>query len=521
MVPSGWSNALGTTYALPRWAWAPRSAGEVIEAVHRATAEGHRVRMTGNGHSFSDVAVNEDWLLSPRGLQRILDIDAASLRQGVNPSMLVRVQAGVSIHALNRALGLRGLALENMGGAEVQTFIGAASTGTHGSGLAFGPLASQIVALQVVGADGRLVQVEPSDGITEPSRFSESLPELPSVPIALEQNDQTFRALTVGLGCLGIVYAAIVRVVPKYWLVERRTMTTWEFLAAPGGVVDCLMAKAPIWPAVPDKSPLPSGSCLPPSGSEPDHVEVYYTPYAAADGTHAALLTQRWRVPCKPPGVGEPRGSLLYTPGTDLSVLFDKLGLLSRLYPNKTADVRQFHVFQLEQLAQRYYANISYDVFSIGALNDLSAYGVEPAFDLCQTKDAVLQNCRLAEQFGVEGIHHTAPVSLRFVKAADAYLAMQQGRDTTAMEMDVFAGMYGVEDLLQTNERHFITTLGARPHWGLDRNALRDEREVASVFPGWDKWKDVYSLRNRSGVFDGRVTDRLGISCRGDPPVCR
>jgi hypothetical protein len=233
------------------------------------------------------------------------------------------------------------------------------------------------------------------------------------------------------------------------------------------------------------------------------------------DETHAALLTQRWRVPCKPPGVGKPRGSLLYTPGSYLSVLFDKAGLLSRVYPNKTPDVRKFHVIQLEQLAQSYYANISYDVFSIGVLNELYAYGVEPAFDLSQTKEAVEQNCRLAEQLGAVGIHHTAPVSLRFVRNADAYLAMQQGRDTTMMEIDVLAGQYGVEELLQANERHFIGSLGARPHWGLDRNVLCDAREVGALFPEWPKWKDVYDRRNVGGVFDGRVTDRLGISYRG------
>ena len=110
-VDKGWENARRTDYVLPRWRWAPTSARQIVDAVVRAEKEGHRVRMTGSGHSFSDVAVTDDWLLDPTGLTSILPLDRSSLRADARPESLVRVGGGMTIHALNAALDAMGLAL--------------------------------------------------------------------------------------------------------------------------------------------------------------------------------------------------------------------------------------------------------------------------------------------------------------------------------------------------------------------------------------------------------------------------
>jgi FAD/FMN-containing dehydrogenase len=87
--PNEWSDALYVGSTFPRWQWAPTSAEDIIYAVKRAEVEGHRIRMTGSGHSFSDVAINNDWLLSPLRLTAMLPIETASLRSGSNPETLV------------------------------------------------------------------------------------------------------------------------------------------------------------------------------------------------------------------------------------------------------------------------------------------------------------------------------------------------------------------------------------------------------------------------------------------------
>ena len=371
MDRQGWGNRLGTTYTLPRWQWAPTNACDLATAVQRAESEHHRIRMTGSGYSFSDVAVNDDWLLSPRALTRVFPSDPCCLKDGADPGHLLRVQTGVTVRKLNAALDERGLALRNMGAFDLQTFVGAASTGTHGSGMAFGPLATQIVSIQVVGPGGAMLQVEPADGITDPNRFTHRLPEAPSVKVTLVQDDLLFNALAVSLGCLGVIYSVTLRAVPKFWLIERRTMTTWEQLAAPGGVVDCIVNGLPIWPVL-REPPLSVPACIPRPQTDPEHIEINYTPYPDSDGMHVAMLTQRWRTACEPPSIGGERGSLIFSLIECGGLELDRAGVnLARLFRNTTASIQSNHVRGMQGIAQEYYANRSFDVFLVGSLDDL------------------------------------------------------------------------------------------------------------------------------------------------------
>jgi hypothetical protein len=56
--------------------------------------------------------------------------------------------------------------------------------------------------------------------------------------------------------------------------------------------------------------------------------------------------------------------------------------------------------------------------------------------------------------------------------------------------------------------------MAARPHWGLDRNVLHGTEELERLYPAWPKWREAFHRLNPNGVFDGRLTDRLGISRR-------
>lgn len=104
---------------------APRDTEEVAQVVERARAAGKHVKAVGAGHSFNDLAMTEDLLVDLRRLDRILEVDAAQRR--------VRVQAGMPLHALVRALEAIGLALPNIGAWTQQTIAGVLSTATHGT----------------------------------------------------------------------------------------------------------------------------------------------------------------------------------------------------------------------------------------------------------------------------------------------------------------------------------------------------------------------------------------------------
>ena len=94
--------------------------------------------------------------------------------------------------------------MPNMGDIDRQTIAGAISTGTHGTGLGFGGLATQVVAATLVTATGELLTVERD-------REPELLP-----------------AVRLGLGALGVLVEVTLQLVPRFVLhaVERPSRST-------------------------------------------------------------------------------------------------------------------------------------------------------------------------------------------------------------------------------------------------------------------------------------------------------
>ncbi|WP_344099953.1 D-arabinono-1,4-lactone oxidase [Nocardiopsis rhodophaea] len=181
-----WTTWPGTHRARPRRMGYPNTADDVVSAVRTAAEEGIRVRMVGTGHSFTDVAITDGTLLSPTSLTRVRDVDPAS--------GTATVEAGLPICDANEALHRHGLALANMGDIATQTMAGAIQTGTHGTGRDLGGLASQVVGMELVLADGSVVTC------------------------SAEENTDLFHAARVGLGAFGVVTALTVAVRPSFLL---------------------------------------------------------------------------------------------------------------------------------------------------------------------------------------------------------------------------------------------------------------------------------------------------------------
>ena len=100
------------------------------------------------------------------------------------------VLGGTRLKQLGDALLERGLAQENLGDIDVQSIAGAISTGTHGTGIRFGTLSTQVAGLTLVTANGELLECSP------------------------EQHPDIFKAAQVSLGTLGVIARVKLRVVP-------------------------------------------------------------------------------------------------------------------------------------------------------------------------------------------------------------------------------------------------------------------------------------------------------------------
>lgn len=182
-----WANWVGDQRCQPSRVELPRTVGELSDIVAAAAGAGEKVSVTGSGHSFSETAMTDQVMVDISAMNRVIDVD--------RESGLVKVQAGIVLADLNRELDRVGLAMENLGDIDVQTIAGATSTGTHGTGAELGNISSQIAAMELVTADGRVREL--GGGRDE---------------------ELDLLAARVGLGALGAIATITLRCVPAFTL---------------------------------------------------------------------------------------------------------------------------------------------------------------------------------------------------------------------------------------------------------------------------------------------------------------
>ena len=157
----------------------PSSVAKLQEQVANAS----RVKALGTRHSFNRIAD------TPGGLQ--VSTSNLGLEVSVDPeTMTATVPGGWSYAAVAAELQNQGVALQNMGSLPHISIAGATATGTHGSGDTNKVLAAEIRGLELVTADGSLLQIDRSN------------PEL--------------EAMAVGLGAFGIITRVMLDVQPSY-----------------------------------------------------------------------------------------------------------------------------------------------------------------------------------------------------------------------------------------------------------------------------------------------------------------
>ncbi|MGQ5638419.1 MULTISPECIES: FAD-binding protein [unclassified Streptomyces] len=163
-----------------------------LDALAALVAAGERVRVLGSGHSFNRIADPgpDGVLVSTADLPRVIDVDTAA--------RTVRVSGGVRYAELAETVHAHGLALANMASLPHISVAGSVATGTHGSGVGNGPLASAVREVEMVVADGSTVTIG--------------------------RGDPRFDGAVTSLGALGVVTALTLGLEPAYE-VEQHVFT--------------------------------------------------------------------------------------------------------------------------------------------------------------------------------------------------------------------------------------------------------------------------------------------------------
>ncbi|MCB9674509.1 MAG: hypothetical protein H6737_05290 [Alphaproteobacteria bacterium] len=528
-------------WAQLRWSRSPvrpEALTQLVEMLHVAKASKSTIRMVGAARSDSLASTPGDAeLVASCALDQVLPVLESALADGVDARTLYRCESGRQAKLVIDDLQSAGLALANMGSGQFHGIVGAIMTATHGSGLALPDMSGQTVAMQLAtfDDDGEVVVRQVArKGLFDPARFAAAVADSP-VPIELVESEDDFLATVVSLGMLGLVYSVTLRGVPQYWLHETRLPDRWSELKTR------LLDEAATY----------------------RNYEVLVSPHATEftnpDGTksvdHECLVTRRALVDATEPSGKRPISMFLAS--TPLGHFVAGATLVEATRHPITVVPWMLETGVTSTKVEGY-TDISRKVLQLNL--DLNAVGSELEVPVERTVEAVDQLLAMAasnwEAMKTRiGAHtdpvltafdellaawrevpvHTSPISLRFVAAEDAMLSMAHGGARCMIEMpmpgnthfdeavkaghDVFeprelklyeAYLDGRDALYRATESALRASVGARPHWGLVNSITAAEAKAS--YARWDDWMERYVTANRYGVFNGPMTEQLGIS---------
>ena len=167
----------------------------VVKAVRTAAAQGHGIRVTGSGHSFTPIVQTDHTLLH---IARISGVTSTNPDSG-----RASVRAGTGLADVGAPLWDAGLSLANQGDVDAQTVSGAIATGTKGSGLQFGSLSSTVRGVRLVNGQGDICTI------------AEDEPDL-------------LHAAQVSVGMLGVFLDLDLQCAPAYKLREQNAVLPFD-----------------------------------------------------------------------------------------------------------------------------------------------------------------------------------------------------------------------------------------------------------------------------------------------------
>ena len=389
----------------------PKSETAVRSLVIGAAGSGLQVKTVGAGHSFNDIASTE-------GLRIHLD-DYRGL-VSVNPDTNVATfRGGTRLYEMPALLRPHGLALANQGDVDQQSIAGAISTGTHGTGLGFGGLASMVKSLRMVLANGEVVYCD-----------SRMHPEL-------------FDLGRLGLGALGIILEVGLQCVPAFFLEARGSAEPID------EVLDTFVPRA----------------------REHDHVEFFWFPHA----DQAYVKTNR-RVAADEVTAGQQTQQLLskFVDGELMQNLAHGLVVnLGSVVPGIVPTVNQVSP---ALMGQRTYTDEAHQVFV--SSRKVRFNEMEYAIPFEDAPEVMREIRRIID---AHDWRISFPIEVRAAAADDVPLSTAFGRETAYIAVhrfvreSYFEYFGAVEEVLQD--------AGGRPHWGkLHTMRARDFAEAYPRF---------------------------------------
>ncbi|KAF6750786.1 D-arabinono-1,4-lactone oxidase-domain-containing protein [Ephemerocybe angulata] len=195
------SNWAKTYFCKPLAVFEPTNVEECAAILELARREGKVVRAVGVGHSPSDLAFTNEFMIRMTRMNKMLEISTEK--------QYFKAEAGITLEDLHGELARYNLAFSCLGSISEQTLGGIITTATHGTGITFPVICKAVTELQVLLADGS------------------------QVVCSRTQNSDIFNATLSGIGATGIILTVTMSVEPAFRLKEyQETLPIEEFVGS-------------------------------------------------------------------------------------------------------------------------------------------------------------------------------------------------------------------------------------------------------------------------------------------------
>ena len=502
----------------------PLNLEATVALVKLTEAEHKKVRAIGQRHSFSQVCLTDGFFIDlskahpydPKKHNDTVDkIDQSALLLLKNTKKVedyFDVPGGMQIFMVNKILcpedkgdkarfGRR--RLFNMGGGDVQSFAGAFSTGTHGSGGIHSAYHDMVRSILLVAGGGKIYRIEPSDGITDPDKHAQFYAGPQTHPeVELIQDDAQFHAALVSFGCFGVIYSAIIETMPM-------SLLNKEVKYQPGG-----------WTAQVVKTTIDDIM-----SSLKDQKEIFhyisFNPYPVGKNRNPSYLTRSMTLIDSEEIVGKDNSTQKWPSSfTKLPWVGDVVRFVTnhRLSPPRRLVESVLKMQRKDNDRQ----DLAYRIWNAGTSGRLMTVGtaIEFAFPVDKIPRVVRIVNGYLNQVGVKklGYYVNGPISLRFVRTSQALLAPNYAKLENKhydwlcfMEIvRVNGGDHGDDQRELDLYKHLQRILmfeGGRPHWGLNFEFPFTLEYLRSIYPELDKWIGVKEFFDPQRTFESRFIE--------------
>ena len=454
-----WSNWNKSQECCIESLFAPRFEQELIFIVKQAYTYGKNIKVLGSGHSLGPVLlpVENQWAISLENYARILDIN--------KEKQTVTVQAGATYKQLNEELARHGFALENLSSISDQTISGATQTGTHGTGVSYGALHTQIVEMKIINGKGELKTLSPIEYST------------------------LFYASNCGIGVMGIISEITLKMIPRRHLLEQTSVAKWPY------ILDSLDELA----------------------CQNEFFRFHWYPYANCVGICCAnsSFTKSKKSISKDPLFLKQRCDMIIRNEDGISSFED---LLQEGHKNPVLWEKLNHAFfeanylQGNEWIDESYRVLNHDFFDVffEFSKNLAVFALEIALPIDQLKSFLTELQLLVESnsFPAHG-----PIEVRFVKADPAFLSPSYSENSDAIFAFVSIISILPDAKSELYKPYFVACQNlakehcGRHHWG--KLPVFEIDDLKINYPKWEEFSRLREQEDPNGIFLNHFTSKL------------